>query len=410
MPLKVSNRSQKVIASPIRKFLPLVKAAEKRGLEIFKLNVGDPDLTPPPEFLQTIKNYRQKNIGYAPSPGIPEHAQAWVKYYADLGIKLKPENIIPTVGGAEAILLAMLATADAGDELLVFEPLYTSYKGFAAESGIKLVPVTLKVENNFSLPAEAEIIKKITKKTKAIIVIHPNNPTGTVLTESEIKRVIKIAKKYSLFIIADETYREIVFSGKPSSLLQFPQAKNNLIVVDSASKRFSLPGARIGCIVSYNQEMMWALLKLAMIRLSAPTLEQYGLVPLLRNAKPYTKKITAEYQKRRDVVFSALSKMPGVICQKPNGAFYLIAKLPVKNSEEFIKWLLTEFNYNGKTVLLTPTAEFYITPGQGLNEIRIAYVLNPEKLKAAMLVLEKGLKKYLDSNRDKAGKPKIKSR
>jgi len=393
--LKISKRTEKLGASPIRKFRPLVLAAERKGIKVFKLNVGDPDLAPPAEFLKTIKKYQKKTLGYAPSPGIPEHTAAWVKYYADFGIKLKPENIIPTVGGGEAILLSLLTLANPGDEILVFEPLYTNYNGFAAMTGVKLVPVTLKVENNFALPQSSEIEKKITKKTKAIVIINPNNPTGTILTDKEIKMIISIAEKHQLFIISDETYREIIFSGRPSSLLKYPSIRNNLVVADSASKRFSMPGARIGCVVSYNQEVMQAILKLAMVRLSAPTLEQYGLVPILKNSRPYTKKIKAEYQKRRDVVFNALNKMPGVRCQKPQGAFYLIAKLPLENAEDFIKFLLTKFNYNKKTVLLTPAAEFYASKNLGKNEVRFAYVLNTSELKEAMIVLQKALEKYL---------------
>jgi len=394
MPLLVSRRTQQLITSPIRKFLPLVKIIEKKGIKVYKINVGDPDIAPPKQFLQTIKKYRQKNISYAPSPGIPEHVNAWVKYYASLGIKLEPENIIPTVGGAEAIILALTTVADAGDEVLVFEPVYTSYKGFASMADIKLVAVTLKIENNFALPPAEAIEKKITKKTKAIVVINPNNPTGTVLTKKEIAAIIKIAKKHNLFIISDETYREIVFGGQPTSLLKFPRAKKNLIVIDSTSKRFSLPGARVGAIVSFNREVMWSVLKLAMIRLAIPTLEQWGLIPILNKPKAYTKKIVAEYQKRRDVIFSSLQKIPGVTCQKPRGAFYLIAKLPVKNSEDFIKWLLTKFHYQGKTILLTPAAEFYLTKGLGKNEVRIAYVLAPKKLRAAMKILQKALERY----------------
>ncbi|MFA6255364.1 MAG: pyridoxal phosphate-dependent aminotransferase [Patescibacteria group bacterium] len=394
MPLNVSKRTQQLITSPIRKFLPLVVQAEKRGIKVYKINVGDPDIAPPPQFLQTVKKYNKINIRYAPSPGIPEHVQAWIKYYAGFGINLKPQNIVPTVGGAEGIILAMMAVANPGDEIIVFEPLYTSYKGFATMCDVKLVPVTLKVENNFALPSQKEIEKKITKKTKAIVVINPNNPTGTALTDKEIKLVIKIAKIHSLFIISDETYREIVFTGKPTSLLKFSAAKKNLVLVDSASKRFSMPGARIGCIASYNPDIMWSILKLAMIRLSVPTLEQYGLVPILNNSKPYTTKLQREYKKRRDVIFNALTKMPGVECKKPQGAFYIIAKLPVKNAEDFIKFLLNDFNYQGKTVLLTPAAEFYVTRGIGKNEIRIAYVLNTKELKEAMVVLQKALEQY----------------
>ena len=287
-----------------------------------------------------------------------------------------------------------MTVANPGDEILVFEPIYTSYKGFATMTDVKLVPITLKVENNFALPAEKEVEKKITKKTKAIVVINPNNPTGTALNEKELKIIIKIARKHNLFIISDETYREIVFENKPTSLLKFPQVRKNLIVVDSTSKRFSIPGARIGCLASYNKDILWSVLKLAMIRLSVPTLEQYGLIPLLENAKPYTKKITAEYKKRRDIIYEGLKNIPGVSCQKPQGAFYLIAKLPTKNSEDFIKWLLTKFSFQGKTILLTPAAEFYVTKGLGKNEIRIAYVLNTRKLKLAMIILKKALEKY----------------
>jgi aspartate aminotransferase len=395
MALKTSKRAQKILASPIRKFLPLVRAAEKKGIKVFKINVGDPDLTPPAAFLQTIKKYNQKNIGYAPSPGIAEHTQAWVKYYSRFGIKLKPENIIPTVGGSEGIILTMISIANPGDEILVFEPLYAAYKGFAIMTGVKLVPVTLKIENNWALPSEKEIVKKITKKTKAIAVISPNNPTGTAFSQSEMQTIVRIANRHKLFILSDETYREIVFSGPQTSFLGFTSAKNKIVVLDSVSKRFSLPGARIGCVVSYNKEVMWSILKLAMIRLSAPTLEQYGLIPILNNSKPYTKKITAEYKKRRDVVYQALKKMPGVVCQPPQGAFYIVAKLPVKNAEDFIKFLLTKFTYQGKTILLTPAAGFYVTKGKGKNEIRIAYVLNTKELKQAMVVLKKALEKYL---------------
>src|SRR3989338_3773488 len=394
MPTQPSQRAQKLMASPIRKFLPLVRQAEQRGIKVFKLNVGDPDLAPPPQFLAAIKRYHQPNLGYAPSPGIAEHTAAWVKYYAKFGVKLKPENIVPTVGGAEAIFLAMLSAADAGEEIIVFEPLYTSYKGFAVMANIKLVPITLKAENNFALPGAEEIEKKVNKKTRAIVIINPNNPTGSALSEKEIQAVIKVAKKHNLFIISDETYREIIFSGRPDCLLKSPAAKDNVILVDSVSKRFSCPGARIGCVASYNKDLMRAILKLAMIRLSAPTLEQYGTIPLLENSGPYTKKITAEYRRRRDAILAGLKQIPGVKTQKPRGAFYLIARLPVKSSEKFIKWLLEKFSYRGKTLLLTPTAEFYVTPGQGKNEVRIAYVLNCAALKEAMEVLKVALEKY----------------
>ncbi|NUM25778.1 MAG: pyridoxal phosphate-dependent aminotransferase [Candidatus Buchananbacteria bacterium] len=390
----LSKRSSRVLASPIRKFLPLVRQAEHQGVEVIKLNVGDPDILPPAAFLQTVKQYRSKNLGYAPSPGIIEHNQAWVKYYKNFNLHLKPENIIPTVGCAEAMLLAMIAAADPGEEILVFEPLYTSYKGLAASLNIKLVPVTLTLDNNFTLPRRSEIIKKISKKTKAILIVNPANPSGKVLTIPELKMIGEIATKYNLLVLGDETYREIVFDTKPSSLLTMTKIRNRLIVLDSASKRFSLPGARIGCLVSYNQEIMATLLRLAMIRLSAPTLEQLGLIPLLNNAKGYTRKITSEYRTRRNVLTKSLLQIPGVACHKPQGAFYLIARLPVKNSEDFIKFLITDFRHHNQTVMLTPAKEFYLTPGHGTNEVRIAYVLNSTKLKRAATIIGEALKKY----------------
>ena len=392
--LQVSKRTQKIIASPIRKFLPYVLEAEKKGVKVFKLNVGDPDIEPPMQFWRIFGNYKSRNLPYAPSPGILEHTQAWVKYYSDFEVELQPNQIIPTVGCAEAILLAIMAVTDPGDELIVFEPLYSSYKGIAAMCNVKLVPVTLFVENNFSLPSFKEIEKKISKKTKAIVIINPNNPTGTILTFKEINMICAIAKKYNLFIISDETYREIVFEGEPFTFLKMKSFSDNVIVVDSVSKRFSCPGARIGCIASYNQEVMAGVLKIAQIRLSAPTLEQYALTPLLKNSKPYTKKIVQEYKKRRDVVFAELRKMPKVICRRPQGAFYIIVKLPVDDSDSFINFLLTDFQHDKKTVLITPAKDFYVSNNLGENEVRIAYVLKMAELKEAMQLLRLALKEY----------------
>jgi len=392
--LQVSKRTQKIIASPIRKFLPYVLEAEKKGVKVFKLNVGDPDIEPPMQFWRMIKNYKSKNLPYAPSPGILEHTLGWVKYYSDFGVKLQANQIIPTVGCAEAILLAILAVTDPGDELIVFEPLYSSYKGIAAICNVKLVPVTLFVENNFSLPSFKEIEKKISKKTAAIVIINPSNPSGTILKPAEVNLICALAKKHNLFIISDETYREIVFEGIPFTFLKMKSFADHIIVVDSVSKRFSCPGARIGCIASYNQEVMAGVLKIAQTRLSAPTLEQYALIPLLKNSKPYTDKIVQEYQKRRDVVFNELRKIPKVICRRPQGAFYIIAKLPVEDSDNFATFLLKDFRHNKKTLLITPAKDFYISRNLGENEVRIAYVLKMAELKEAMQLLRLALKEY----------------
>lgn len=392
--LMISNRAQNVIDSPIRKFLPKVLETEAKGIEVLKINVGDPDIETPRVFWEGLKAYKKPNIGYAPSTGIKEHVAAWIQYFKNQGIILEPKNIIPTTGCAEAISFAMMAVADMDEEIIVFEPLYTSYKGFAMMAGIKLIPVTLKIENNFALPNVEEIERKITSKTRAIVVVNPNNPTGSLLSAAEIKTIISVAVKHNLFIIADETYREIVFSGQPKSFLEFSEARENIIALDSISKKFSCPGVRIGCVASYNERFMKGVLKFAMIRLSAPTLGQYASMPLLRNSKNLIAGLVEEYRKRRDVVYSALTKMESVVAREPQGAFYIMARFPVEDAENFVKFLITDFSYNNKTVLITPAEDFYITKNAGRDEIRIAYVLSSGKLSEAMEVISRGLSAF----------------
>ncbi|MBM3256729.1 MAG: pyridoxal phosphate-dependent aminotransferase [Candidatus Liptonbacteria bacterium] len=391
---RISKRGEKVMFSPIRKYMPLMDEAEKRGVHVYRLNTGDPDILPPPAFHKGIKAHAKGNLKYAPSTGIPEHVEAWIEYYKKLGVSLEPKNIIPTVGCAEAILFAMQAAADPGDEIIVFEPVYVSYKSFSVMTGIKLVPVLLDLEKNFALPPVSEIEKKITKKTRAIVVVNPDNPTGKLWSEKELSSIVGLAKKHGLFIIADETYREIRFSGKPHTLLSEKSASEHVIVTDSASKRFSLPGARVGAVVSLNDSVMQAVLKFAQARLSVGTLEQKALIPLLREAHTLTVSLKKEYLKRRDAVYAALSAIPGVKCSKPEGAFYIYARLPVESAEEFVKFLIKDFNYKGETVAVSPMADFYITPGLGKNEIRIAYVLSVPKLKRAMEILACALAAY----------------
>ncbi len=392
--LEVSKRGQNVIASPIRKFLPFMQAAEKKGIKVFRLNVGDPDLSPPPEFMRTVKKYNQKTLAYAPSPGIKAHSQAWSKYYKKFGVNVPVSCIIPTVGCAEAIMLALQAVADFGDEIIVFEPLYASYKSFSVISGIKLVPVILPIKKNFAMPPASIIEKKITSRTKAIVVINPDNPTGKLWSASELAAIVHLAKKHNLFIISDETYREIRFSGKPYCLLADKSARQNVIVTDSVSKRFSMPGARIGCVASFNQEIMTAVLKFAQARLSAGTLEQLGLVPLLNNSAPYVNKVVKEYQARQRVVAEGLSKIKGAVFKPAQGAFYQAVGLPVKDAEDFVKFMIADFQYKKQTVMVTPMKDFYITNGLGRNEIRIAYVLNTKDLKIAMEILRRGVETY----------------
>lgn len=392
--LHVSKRGQKVIASPIRKFLPLMQATIGKGVKVYKINVGDPDLEPPKDSLKVIKAYSGKTLSYAPSPGITEHTKAWQKYFEQFGARLPLVNIIPTVGCAEAILLAMQAVADHGDEVMVFEPLYTSYKSFAVMTGIKLVPILLPIEKNFALPDIKQIEKKISKRTKAIVIINPDNPTGKLWSEAELNSIIRLAKKHNLFIISDETYREIRFSGKPYSLLARKDVRQHVIVTDSASKRFSMPGARIGCVASFNSEVMTTILKFAQARLSAGTLEQLGLVPLLNNSRPYVNRVVKEYRRRQQVVAEGLKQIKGAVFKPAQGAFYQAVKLPVKNAEDFVKFMIGKFSYQNQTVMVTPMQDFYITKGLGRSEIRIAYVLNTRDLKIAMDLLKRGVEAY----------------
>lgn len=392
--LSISSRGQNVIASPIRKFLPFMQEAEKKGIKVYKLNTGDPDLEVPPEFFTEVRNYKSKNLPYAPSPGITEHVAAWIKYYKQFGVELEPQNIIPTVGCAESILLALMAAADIGDEVLVFEPLYVSYKSFSVMTGINLVPITLKTSDNFTLPQISEIESKITARTKAIVIINPDNPTGKLWSDEELSAILKMAQAHNLFVIADETYREIRFSGGASCMLASTEGRENIILVDSVSKRFSMPGARVGCLASYNMDVMGAVLKFAQARLSVGTLEQYGLIPLLEDSKKYTDPVRAEYEKRCAVVYKALSEMSGVVVNRPYGAFYIYAALPVDSAEEFVKFLIGSFSDNNETVMISPMKDFYMTEGLGINEIRIAYVLNTADLTRAMEILQKGLEAY----------------
>lgn len=392
--LQISKRGQEVIASPIRKFLPLLQDAEKRGIKVYKLNTGDPDLDAPALFFDEVRSYKSKNLPYAPSPGMREHVIAWQKYYKQFGVEIEPENIIPTVGCAEAIFLALMACADVDDEILVFEPLYVSYKSMAKMIGVKLVPITLKTSDNFTLPTSSEIGSKITSRTRAIVIINPDNPTGKLWTKDEIDSILKIAKENNLFVISDETYREIRFNGEPSCLLSKMDERENIIVVDSVSKRFSMPGARVGCVASYNKEIMHTILKFAQARLSVGTLEQYGLIPLLENSKQYTEPARLEYSKRCEVVYQMLSRMPGVVVNRPYGAFYIYAALPVDSAEEFVKFMIRDFSFNNETIMISPMPDFYITPGLGINEIRIAYVLNTKDLERSMQILQKGLDAY----------------
>jgi len=393
--LDISQRAQEAQFSPIRKFVPYLEEVKKKGIKVFELHIGQPDLPTPKEILKEIRNFREKIIAYTPSDGILKVRAAWQEYYKSVGINLDLSEIIVTIGGSEAILFTFAAISNPGEEIIVFEPFYTNYNGYASVAGIKLVPLRTLAKTGFRLPNQKEIEKKITSRTKGILICNPNNPTGTVYSKKELKMIINIAKKYNLFILSDEVYREFVYDGeKHYSIMDFPKARARAIILDSVSKRFSACGVRIGCLVSKNKKVIEAATKFAQARLSSPMVEQLAVIPLLKNSQKYTRKIALEYKKRRDTVFEALKKIPGVKCLKPKGAFYITVKLPIKDSDHFAKWLLTEFSFQGKTVMVAPASGFYATAGLGKDEIRIAFVLSSWKLKEAMNILKIALKEY----------------
>ncbi len=393
--MKLSKRAQQTPASPIRKLYPLAVKAKKRGVKVYHLNIGQPDLETP-VCVKNLCTKFKKNLVYEPSQGIPELISAWEKYYRDLKLPIKEKDIIVTTGGSEAILFALQATTDPYDEVLVFEPFYANYKSYATQSAVKLIPISLKIENNFHLPSKKEIEKKITKKTKVILINSPSNPTGTVYTKKELQDIVDLAKKHHLYIISDEVYNEFVldYNKKHISLISFPKIRHQLILIDSVSKKFNACGARIGCLVSKHKDIVATALKFAQARLSSPSIEQYALIDIIKKARSYTPKICKEYQKRRNVVYQGLKQIPGTIYRKPEGAFYIIPKLPIDNAEKFCTWLLDKFSHKGYTLMLAPAKDFYATPNKGLKEVRIAYVLNCQELKKAMSILKTAINQY----------------
>lgn len=393
----ISWRARIVQASPIRKLKPLADQAKRAGKRVYHLNIGQPDIPTPKEYFEGIRQAAQGVLAYSPSQGLEEALDTLAEYYRAFDIALSRDEMIITTGGSEAITFALLAVTDVGDALLVPEPYYTNYNSYAQITGIQIVPIETRAEEGFRLPDRKSIESKITPKTKAILFCNPGNPTGVVYTRTELEMLAEIARAHNLYLIADEVYREFTYDGAQAiSVLQLSGIEDRAILVDSISKRFSVCGARIGVIASKNSSVMESALKFAQARLSPPTLEQYGLIHLLKSSRyrDFVREMIAEFARRRDVVYSELQTMPGVICAKPQGAFYVTAKLPLEDAEHFARWLLTDFSFENETVMLAPAAEFYATPGKGRDEVRIAYVLNVDALKRAMKVLREGLQAY----------------
>jgi aspartate aminotransferase len=392
--IKVSKRGKEMPASPIRKLIPLSDETKKKGVKVYHLNIGQPDIPTPVEFMNAVKNYPHKVLEYGNSKGDLRLIQRMVEYYQRKNILVKPENIQITTGGSEALIFSIICISDVGEEIIVFEPFYTNYNSLARMADINLIPVPTKAESGFHLPDKKTIEKKITSKTKGILFASPNNPTGTVYTREELETMVELAKKYDLFLLSDEVYREFIYEGVHTSIMNLEGIEDRVILLDSISKRYSACGARIGCLVSKNKEVMDTALKLGQSRLCSPSIEQYGAAGALKLPEDYFLAMAEEYKRRRDTCYAELMKIPGVICQKPSGAFYIMAKLPVKDVEDFAKWMLTDFSLNGATTMVAPGPGFYATPGMGRDEARIAYVLNVEDLRKAMRILAKGVEGY----------------
>ena len=393
----ISQRANDMPPSPIRKLVPFADAAKKRGIKIYHLNIGQPDIPTPPEFMDAIRNYSEEVLAYGHSKGSQQYLSGLVQYYKRKGIQVEEKDIQVTTGGSEAIIFAMICIAGVGDEIIVFEPFYTNYNGFAMMADVKLIPVTLQAEDGFHLPSREKIEEKITAKTRGILICSPNNPTGTLYTREEMEMIARISKEHNLFVLSDEVYREFVYEGEHTSIMHIQGISDRAIILDSVSKRYSACGARIGCMVSKNQEVISAALRMAQARLCSPSIEQAGAASALKIGEDYFERMAAEYMKRRDTVCDELMKIPGAMCLKPNGAFYVMARLPVKDIEDFSQWMLTDFNLNGETTMIAPGPGFYATLGKGQDEARIAYVLNVDDLKKAMRIIAKGIETYNSS-------------
>lgn len=381
--------------SPIRKLVPFAEKAKAAGKEVFHLNIGQPDIATPQVALDAIKNFDHKVIEYSHSAGFQSYRDNLAAYYRKTGINVASEDIIITTGGSEALTFGFMSTCDTGDEIIIPEPFYANYNGFAVAAGLNVVPVTARIEDGFALPPMAEFEKKITAKTKAIVICNPGNPTGYLYSKEELEQLRDIVKKYDLFLFADEVYREFCYDGAvPFSVMNLEGIENNVIMIDSVSKRYSMCGARIGAIVSKNKDVMAAALKFGQARLSPPTIDQIAAEAALQTPQSYFDEVVAEYVERRNIMVDGLNAIDGVFCPKPSGAFYCVAQFPVDSAERFCQWLLESFEYKGATVMMAPASGFYSTKGNGEQEARIAYVLNQDSLKKAVKCLEEALKVY----------------
>jgi aspartate aminotransferase len=391
----ISLKGRTMPASPIRKLVPFSENAKARGIKVYHLNIGQPDIETPENVLNKIRNIDFKVLEYSHSAGMISYRKKLVTYYKKNNIDISPEEIIVTTGGSEAILFAMNSCLDPGDEIIIPEPFYANYNGFAVTSGVIVKPIDSTIETGFALPEMSAFEEAITERTKAIMICNPNNPTGYLYSRIELESLKEIIKKHDLFLFADEVYREFVYNGKEHfSVMNLQGIDQNVVLLDSISKRYSACGARIGVLISKNKEIVSTALKFAQARLSPPTFGQIAGEEAINTPDEYFRDVLAEYYDRRNIVVESINKMEGCFCPSPGGAFYAVAKLPIDDSDKFCQWLLDSFNYNGETVMLAPATGFYSTKGRGLDEVRISYVLNVKDLTAAMKCLSEALKVY----------------
>ena len=392
--MKISERALGMTASPIRKLVPYADAAKKNGKKVYHLNIGQPDIATSPKFMEAIRNFDPKVVAYGNSQGDMNLIKAIQKYYDAWGIHYETKNIFITNGGSEALEMAIFSLCDPGDEILVFEPYYANYTSFAKLASAKVTAVPTSAEDGYRLPDQETIEKYINGKTRAILLTNPGNPTGVVYTRQEMDMIAAIVKKYNIALIADEVYREFVYDGTYTSFGTYEELEQNLIMVDSVSKRYSACGARIGCVITKNNDLCAQFMKLCQTRLCVPMVEQVGTAALYETPASYLEEVNKEYKKRRDTIAAGLAKIPGLVSSQPKGAFYVMVKFPVDDAEKFAIWLLQDFDVNGETVMIAPGNGFYATPGKGVDEARLAYVLKSEDLEKALALLAEAVKQY----------------
>jgi len=399
--LQISNRGNAMPASPIRKLVPYAEAAKKRGLTVYHLNIGQPDIETPKKIRDAIHNADFKILEYTHSAGLESYRKKLAQYYQGVGINIDHNEIIITTGGSEAILFGFMACLDPDDEVIIPEPFHANYNGFAIAAGVNVVPITSHIENGFALPPIEDFEQKITSKTKAIVICNPNNPTGYNYSEAEMQKLKQIILKHNLFLFSDEAYREFTYEGKQFSAMHLSDVDDNIVLMDTISKRYSACGARIGAFVTKNKQLLDATMKFAQMRLCSPYLEQLAGEAAIDLPADYFNDTKAEYQSRRDLIVKRLNAMEGVFCPNPGGAFYAMAQLPIDDADVFCQWLLEDFSYQNQTVMLAPATGFYGTKGLGMNEVRLAYVLNLDAINHAMDCLEAALKVYPGSTINK---------